>query len=473
MKKSELFFAFILLPIDIAMIIAGFVLAYYFRVTLEVVPAASSIPLSQYLRYTYILIPIWVLLFALNGLYYLRSTKSLYNIFYRIFTASSVAMLFLILEIFFTKTNFFSRLIMIFAWVLTIILITLGRAIVRAIQVSLYRVGWGKRNLLLVGDNSTSSSIAKTVLASNASPYRLKGTINGQSGESKYGLKILGPTEELHAIIEKYKIDEVILTDFNTSRSKIMEMIQICSDHKVTFKYIPDVFSYMTFSSGSELIGSMPVMELRSIPLDGWGRIVKRVLDIVFSALLLLVTSPLLLLIAILVKATSRGPVFFSHDRTGRDEKVFKFYKFRSMYSDKCDWKQKGVWTTADDDKNRITPLGRIIRKTNLDELPQLYSILKGDMSFIGPRPEQPKLVEKFENEIPEYFRRHKVKSGLTGWAQVNGLKGDTSIRERVRYDMYYIENWSLWLDIKIIFKTIGIIIYEIFSGKFEYRTRP
>lgn len=473
MKKSELFFAFILLPIDIAMIIAGFVLAYYFRITLEVVPAASSIPLSQYLRYTVILVPIWVLLFALNGLYYLRVSKSIYSVFYRVFSASSTAMLFLILEIFFSKTNFFSRLILIFAWIFTIILISLGRAIVRAIQISFYRLGWGRRNTLLVGDNSTSASIAKTISSSPVAQYRLKGVINGHSNKSEYNLKILGSIDDLEQVVEKYRIDEVVLTDFEISRSKIIKIIQICSDHNVTFKYIPDLFSYMTLNVSSELIGSMPVMELRSIPLDGWGRIVKRIVDIFFAAFFLILTSPIFLLIAILEKVTSRGPVFFSHDRTGRDEKVFKFYKFRSMYADKCDWKQKGVWTTAKDEKNRITPLGRIIRKTNLDELPQLYSILKGDMSFVGPRPEQPKLVEKFESEIPEYFRRHKVKSGLTGWAQVNGLKGDTSIKERVRYDMYYIENWSLWLDFKIVIKTIGMLIYETLFGKFEYRSRP
>jgi exopolysaccharide biosynthesis polyprenyl glycosylphosphotransferase len=251
-----------------------------------------------------------------------------------------------------------------------------------------------------------------------------------------------------------------------------MELIQICSDNKITFKYIPDIFSLMTLNVSSETIGSMPVMELRSIPLDGWGRIVKRIIDIAVSAIVLIVASPIMLIIAILEKITSKGPIMYKHQRIGRDEKIFTFFKFHSMYSNMCDYKGGVHWSTKDDEKTRITPLGKVLRKTNLDELPQFWNILKGDMSFVGPRPELPKLVEKFEKEVPEYFRRHRVKTGLTGWAQVNGLKGDTSIKERVRYDIYYIENWSLWLDFKIIVKTVFLIIYEIFSGKYEYRSR-
>ena len=164
----------------------------------------------------------------------------------------------------------------------------------------------------------------------------------------------------------------------------------------------------------------------------------------------------------------------FRQSRIGRDEHKFDLYKFRSMHVSACDFSRGGKkWTTAEDEKTRVTAVGKFLRKSNFDELPQLWNILVGQMSFIGPRPEQPNFVEKFENEIPDYFRRHRVKSGLTGWAQVNGLKGNTSIKERVRYDIYYIENWSFWFDFKIILKTIKLVIHEIFAGKYEYSARP
>jgi exopolysaccharide biosynthesis polyprenyl glycosylphosphotransferase len=252
----------------------------------------------------------------------------------------------------------------------------------------------------------------------------------------------------------------------------VANLIQLCYDFKVQFKFIPDIYSLMSLNFKPALLGTLPVMELNSLAIDGWGRIIKRVMDILFSLFLVILLSPVLLAIAILIKLTSRGPILYAHERVGRDEKPFKFYKFRSMYIDKSDFQGGVYWTTKNDDKTRITPVGRILRKTNLDELPQLWNILIGDMSFVGPRPEFPKHVERFEKEIPDYFRRHRVKTGLSGWAAVNGLKGDTSIEERVRYDIYYIENWSLWFDLKIIIKTFWLIVYEAFAGKIEYSSR-
>ncbi|OPZ23393.1 MAG: UDP-glucose:undecaprenyl-phosphate glucose-1-phosphate transferase [bacterium ADurb.BinA186] len=295
------------------------------------------------------------------------------------------------------------------------------------------------------------------------------------SDEEKPGgaLKYLGKLSDLKEIIGEYKIDQVIASETKLSQSRIAEIVEICSDKSIALNFVPAIFSAMTLNVRNETIGSMPVLRVETIPLDGWGRIIKRISDFIFALICLVIASPVMLIIAVLEKLTSRGPVLYSHDRIGRDGVKFKVYKFRSMYIDKCDFAEGGSkWTTKADEKDRITPLGKILRKTNLDELPQLWNILIGTMSFVGPRPEQPKFVEKFDKEIPEYYKRHRVKSGLTGWAQVNGLKGDTSIAERVRYDMFYIENWNIWFDIRIMIKTFGLIIYEIFGGKYEYRTR-
>ena len=473
MKKSDLFFAFILLPIDITMIIAAFVLAYYFRIDLEVVPAFSDIGIKEYLRYSLYLMPFWIMLFALSGLYYIRASSSFLKELYKIVNGSSTALLLLIVGIFLSHTSFFSRLILVFTWIFSILLISAGRLIVHQVRRFLYRYGIGRRNIVLIGDNSVSVMIDKELTTNKDLGYRVCGVLNGASTASKHGLKIIGSADNMKELIKKYQIDEIILTDSNLSKHRILKIIEQCSDYCVTFKYIPDTFSLMTLNVSSDLIGSMPVMELKPIPLDGWGRILKRIIDLLFSFILLILLSPIFFLVTLLQILTSKGPIFYGQDRIGRDEKKFNCYKFRSMYVDKCDFAAGGSkWTTKDDEKIRITPLGRILRKTNIDELPQLWNIFIGNMSFVGPRPEQPKFVEKFESEIPEYFRRHRVKAGLTGWAQVNGLKGDTSIKERVRYDIYYIENWSLFLDLKILLKTIKLIIYEIFGGKYEYRSR-
>lgn len=472
MKRLELFFVFILVPVDTAMIIASFVVAYYARADLESVSSFANIGLKEYLRYSIYLIPIWIALFALNGLYNIKAPKKSWNEIYKIFNASSIAILFLVVGIFLSKSLFFSRLILLFTWIASIIMISAGRSIIRMIQKYLLKFGIGRRNILLVGDNTTSSNVANFIFNTPGIGYKVCGVLNGDSELSKHGLKVIGTISELKDKIMRYGIDEIILTEVALTKSKIMEIIQNCSDYNVIFKYIPDTFSLMTQNVSSGLLGSMPVMELKPIPLDGWGRIIKRILDFILALVVFIVLSPIMVLVIILQLATSRGPILFSQDRIGRDGKKFKCYKFRSMYLDKCDFTKGGSkWTTQKDEIERVTPLGRILRKTNFDELPQLWNILIGEMSFVGPRPEQPKLVQRFENEIPEYFRRRRVKTGLTGWAQVNGLKGDTSIKERVRYDIFYIENWSLWFDLKILAKTLILIINEVFHGKSEYRS--
>lgn len=468
MKRSELFFAFLQIPIDIIMIVLAFIFAYYARADIGSIGFYNT-GLNEYLKYALILTPVWVALFALNGLYSIKNTTGFFHESYKIIITSSTAILFFVMIIFFTKTLFFSRIILVFIWGISIVLLMLGRFSLRVIRRFLLRYNIGIRSVLLIGNNQTSKQISKT-LSTISTGYRVAGVLGSAEDTD---LKVIGSLDDLRTIFKKYPIDEVILTDPRVSKSKIIEIMEICSDQKVSFKYVLDTFALISSSFHPGLIGSIPVMELKSIPLDGWGRIIKRIADIILSAFLLILLSPILIIIGLLVKLTTKGPVLYLHQRVGRDEQTFDFYKFRSMYIDKCDYKGGVYWSTQEDEKTRITPIGKFLRNSNLDELPQLWNIFKGDMSFVGPRPELPKLVTKFEQEIPEYFRRHKVKSGLTGWAQINGLKGDTSISERVRYDIYYIENWSFWFDFKIIIKTIGLIFYELFNGKSEYRTRP
>ncbi len=472
MKRSELLFSFLLLPVDAAMIIVSFVLSYYLRIKGDILPVNSDITFSQYLWYVVYILPFWLLVFALSGLYKISRERNYFNDLYKIFVSNSVVILIFIVVIFFGRAFFFSRLILVLILAISVLVVFLGRIIVGEIQRYLYRYGYGVHKVIVVGNSPVASRLIHEILNQKRLGLKFVGLVSDISKKSQsQEFQFLGSIDNLSDIVKKVKPDEIILTDISINRKKIINIIQICSDANISFKFISDVFSMVTTSASSNTLAGLPIMELKTIALDGWGRIVKRLFDIVFSVVLLVILSPLFLLAAILVRISSPGPVIFKQKRVGRDGKVFNFYKFRSMYTDKCDFSDKGKkWTTAKDEKSRITPIGRILRKSNIDEIPQFYNVLKGDMSFVGPRPELPTFVDKFQKDIPEYYRRHRVKSGLTGWAVVNGLKGDTSIEERVRYDIFYIENWSFWFDLKIIIKTVFLVIREIFGGKYEYR---
>lgn len=466
MKRSELFFSFLLLPIDIAAILCSFVLAYDLRVKVDLIPANTNVLLTDYLWSGIYLLPVWILFFALASLYKIDRHRNYPSLLYKIFISSSAAILLLIVFIFLNKVSFFSRLILVYTWGLSIVLVFIGRLILDEIRAFLFRYDIGVRRVLCIGTNEVTQKIIAESNRVVSLGMKVIGVINGQH-PSNQDFKMLGQIDDLKKILKTHHVDEVILTDMSIPESKISEMILTCSDNNVVFKFIPNIFFMITSHISSKQLAGLPMMEVRGTPLEGWGRIAKRVVDIFVSTLALIISSPFSILAILAIKSTSPGPIIYAHDRIGRDGRKFRLYKFRSMY-DKAEEKEKRYWTEAKD--TRVTPVGRFIRKTNIDEIPQFVNILFGNMSLVGPRPEQPAFVEKFQKEIPEYYRRHRVKSGLTGWAQVNGLKGDTSIKERVRYDIFYIENWSLWFDLKILLKTIGLIIKEMFGGKYEYR---
>ncbi len=476
MKRSELFFSFLLIPIDAAMVVISFVISYYIRIKTDILPVNSEVTFKQYLWYVMYILPIWLLIYALNGLYRISRERNYFNDFYKIFISNAVALLIFIVAIFFSRAFFFSRLILILILAISVILVFVGRYVVTETQRYLYRWGYGVHRIIIIGNNEVSHKLAREMIYVKRLGMKFLGLVNGLQNKARRpsDLKVLGNISQLREIVARYHPNEIILTDVGINRGKILEIIQVCSDANAGFKFVSDVYSMVTTSVNSSILAGFPIMELKTIALDGWGRIAKRLFDIIFSAIGLIITSPFMILVATGTKLTSKGPVIYRQKRVGRDGRSFDFYKFRSMYIEKCDTTEKGSkWTTVADEKNRITPFGGFIRKTNLDELPQFWNVLIGNMSFVGPRPELPKFVDKFQAEIPDYFRRHRVKSGLTGWAAVNGLKGDTSIKERVRFDIFYIENWSFWFDIKIILKTIFLLIGEAFGGKYEYRDRP
>jgi len=473
MKRSELFFSFLLIPVDAAMIVASFVASYYIRIKTDILPVNSDVTFQHYLLYVLYLLPIWLVIYAMSGLYKISRERNYFNDFYKIFINNAVAVLIFIVAIFFSRSYFFSRAILILIPLLSVIFVFTARIIITQIQRYLYKFGYGVHRVIIVGNSEVSHKLAREIIYVKRLGMEFIGIVNGLENHKEHpdDLKMLGDVSDLREIIEKNHPDEVILTDVSINHEKVLEIIQACSDANVGFKFISDVYSMVTTSASSSVLAGFPVMELKTIALDGWGRIAKRFFDILFACICLIIASPLMLIIAILEKLTSAGPVIYSHDRVGRDGKTFKLHKFRSMYTN-AEYKIKKFWTDNDANDPRIMPFGKILRKTNLDELPQLWNILVGEMSFVGPRPEQPRFVEEFQKNIPDYFRRHRVKAGLTGWAAVNGLKGDTSITERVRFDTFYIENWTIWFDLKIVIKTVFLLIGEAFGGKYEYRDR-
>jgi len=251
-------------------------------------------------------------------------------------------------------------------------------------------------------------------------------------------------------ILTEHPVDQVILALPSEDTGLLKTLMGKLALRTVDVKIVPDLFQYVTLYGGLEEFGGLPIVSLQGGPLEGWNLVAKRVFDILFSAAALILVSPILLVVALLVKLTSKGPVLYKQERMGMDDAVFPILKFRTM---RTDAESSGArMATAGDD--RRTPVGAFLRRTSLDELPQLFNVLRGDMSLVGPRPERPVFIEEFKRQIPKYHLRHKVKAGITGWAQINGLRGQTSIAKRIEYDLYYIENWSLLLDLKILVRT-------------------
>ncbi len=284
--------------------------------------------------------------------------------------------------------------------------------------------------------------------------YIVKGILadNKPEGEEYRGIKILGGTDKLAEILPQNQLDEIVITLGLAEYHKLGRIVNMCEKSGVHTKFVPDYNNIIPTKPYTEDLMGMPVINIRRVPLNNMlNAVAKRCVDIFGALVAIILFSPVMLVTSIIIKVTSPGPLIFKQERIGKHNRPFYMYKFRSMVVQDEKDEKKG-WTTKNDP--RVTPIGRFIRKTSIDELPQLFNILIGDMSLVGPRPERPQFVEKFKEEIPRYMIKHQVRPGLTGWAQVNGYRGDTSIQKRIEFDLYYIENWTMGFDFKIIFLT-------------------
>lgn len=364
-----------------------------------------------------------------------------------------VAIIFVVFYLF--KLNNYSRtLILCFAMV-NIVLSTLIRNIIRKTLSVMRTNGKNLKHIIIIGFSAAAASYIDRIKLNPQWGYRIHGIFDDTVADNfEYrGIPKIGTISDLEAYLSENTLDETIITLNIKEYYKLEHIVNICEKSGTHTKFVPDYYKFITTQPYIEDLNGLPVINIRNVPLSNTvNKIIKRIIDIIGSIIAIILFSPVMLIVAILVKTTSPGPVIFSQVRVGLHNKEFKMYKFRSMCVQNAA-KESKAWTTSDDP--RVTKVGKFIRKTSIDELPQFFNVLKGDMSLVGPRPERPFFVDKFKEEIPKYMIKHQVRPGITGWAQVNGFRGDTSIKLRIEHDIYYIENWTLGLDIKILFLTL------------------
>jgi len=454
-----------LIFLDAIMVSVAFILAYQLRVVIPW-PAelANKVPISNYIGLIIVQVVGVVVALAFYRQYYLRRAVSRVDQFYSVFAGVSIGtMLAVALTVFSFKNSVFEvdypRAMIIYAWILSILLIMLGRIVHQVFRNALRDRGIGKDRLLIVGSGEMAQIIIQRVQWSRYLGYELVGVVNGETKEgSILGAPVVGAPEDLPDLIERNDIDEVIIAMPEKGHREVIRVISYCERGRVSIKVFPDFFQIVASEANIDDLGGLPLLSVRDYAMRGYLLIFKRLMDIGGALIGLILFSPLMMLTAFAIKLESPGPVFFIQERMGLDGRPFQMIKFRSM---RVDAERQGPgWTTKDDP--RRTKLGAFLRKIEVDELPQFINVLLGEMSIVGPRPEQPYYVNLFKQSVPRYMERHRERAGMTGWAQVNGLRGDTSIGERTKYDVWYTENWSILLDIKIILRTF----WQIFIGR-------
>lgn len=408
----------------------------------------------------------WLVIFWLFGLYQPWYAKSRMDEVFTILKAVTFGVLLLFFAIFIddisTNSPANSRLLILIYWILVMFFVSVGRVSLRTLQRKLLEKGIGARNTLIVGFNEKAKEIYELLKKYPALGYKVIGfvrTDKRKGGEYK-DVKVLGSVERINDIIREYDVKEIIFALDSSEHEKLLEIIGRCEE-EVGFKIVPDLYDAISGQARTNQIYGFPLIEIMPELMKPWEKVAKRLIDIFISLTVLVLGLPLWIIIAILIKIDSKGPVIYKQERVGKDGKIFTLYKFRSMFEN-AEAMTGPTWASKNDP--RVTRVGRILRKLHLDEVPQFFNVLKGDMSLIGPRPERPAFVEKLSKEIPLYKRRLKVKPGITGWAQVK-YKYDESIedvKKKLQYDLFYIENMSLRMDFKIIVHTI----LHILSGK-------
>ena len=456
LKRHREFYQSILLLIDFALISIGWVSAYFLRFYTDLIPITKGVPVfTTYLALFPAVLVAWGIAFKSFHLYRPQRVASLLAEVFDVAKGCVFMTILLVVISFFLRQFEYSRAVFILFGVHCVILVTMSRWGFRASLRLTRQRGINLHNALIIGAGRLGRALAEKLSNHSELGINIIGYLTRKEekvGHKIDGIKVLGVYSDLPHLFTRYSMDQVFIALPQESYSQLTEIVSFLQDQTVDVRIVPDIVSFMTLQGQAELFDGLPIVTLQATPLYGWSQIAKRVMDVLFSLGFITILSPLLCLISGALLFVTGRPIFYKQKRMGYDGRVFEMLKFRTMSHD-AEEKTGVVWTVPNDP--RRTPLGSFLRATSLDELPQFFNVLKGEMSIVGPRPERPEFVEQFKQKVPKYMLRHKIKAGITGLAQIRGWRGNTSLDERIKCDLEYIEHWSPLLDLKIMVLTL------------------
>ena len=453
-KDNQQHFNRLHVVIDAFIIAISYVMAWFIQIKILTEADTGVLPVSKYMMVLIPLVPGMLLLYSAFNLYSPKRVQGRRLELGNIIKANLLGVLIFMSAIMLSKEPDFSRVLIGLFCGLNITLETLARIFIRQALRSVRRRGMNLKHIILVGSGKAAQEYIDRITDNPQWGYKIQGILddNVERGMTYKNAKVIGTTEDLSGILEENQLDEIVIALGLSEYYKLERIVAVCEKSGVHTKFIPDYGNIIPTKPYTEDLMGLPVINIRYVPLSNtFNAMAKRFMDIIGSLVCIVLFSPVMLFAAVMIKFTSPGPLIFKQERVGLHNRPFIMYKFRSMQV-QSEAREKKGWTTRNDP--RVTGFGKFMRRTSIDELPQLFNVLKGEMSLVGPRPERPQFVEKFREEIPRYMVKHQVRPGMTGWAQVNGLRGDTSIKKRIDCDLYYIENWTMGLDIKILMMT-------------------
>lgn len=454
-KDNQKYFNRLQVILDGMVIVVSYLIAWYVMMARVNEREVGVLPPEFYMMALVFVTPFFLLLYYACSLYTPKRVQGRRLEGSNIVKANVLGGLTFMAMLYLLRQGDVSRRLVALFLILNVTLTFLERNAVRMVLMNVRRIGLNLKHVILVGYSRAAEEYIDRIVQNPQWGYKVMGILddNVPPGTVYRGIEVLSFTGSLESILEGNHPDEIAITLGLNEYDKLERIVAMCEKSGVHTKFIPDYSKIIPTKPYTEDLLGLPVVNIRHVPLSNtFHMMVKRVMDIVGALCCIVLFSPLMILTAILIKATSKGPLIFKQERVGLNNRPFQMYKFRSMEVQTKKEESRG-WTVKNDP--RVTRIGKIIRKTSIDEMPQFFNVLKGDMSLVGPRPERPQFVEKFREEIPRYMVKHQVRPGMTGWAQVNGYRGNTSIKKRIDYDLYYIENWTVGLDIKILFLTV------------------
>ncbi|MBR2188446.1 MAG: undecaprenyl-phosphate glucose phosphotransferase [Eubacterium sp.] len=443
------------LLIDAVLIIASYLLAWNLRFRFAIFHSIVRVlPLRYYIIALMMIVPTYLFIYYACNLYDVSRIQRRRHELTNLLKANIIGILLIILVLYLTKQQHFARNMLFLFFVLNCLMDAVARNFVHIYMRRKLRSTHTLKKILLIGYSHAAEQYIDRVIANTEWGYKVRGILDDtrQKGETYRGVRILGTTKDLEAFLNTDKVDEIAITLNLREYDKLEALVAECEKSGIHTQFVPDYYKIIPTKPYTEDVLGLPIVNIRYVPLsNSFNAFTKRVVDVFGACVALVLFSPVMLAAVIGIKVSSPGPLIFRQKRVGLHNKEFEMLKFRSMRY--CEGnEEKAAWTVENDP--RVTKFGNLLRRTSMDELPQLINVLRGEMSLVGPRPEQPFFVEKFREEIPRYMIKHQVRPGMTGWAQIHGYRGDTSIMKRIEYDLYYIENWSISMDFKILFLT-------------------